>query len=305
MSVKVPKKIVEELEGIAEKYELSQNQLASKIGISSSVVSQIYSGDYEYNAESFVFIQIEKFIERMGMKIYETKLLKVVENMLDASFTGKKLSVITSESGAGKTVAIEQYCLRNPAAIHVRVNEVFTKKYLLQKLLKACNNDFDGMSSQLMFDSLSDILSRRHRLVVIDEAERLTYNELELMRDLYDQGNIGLVLAGLPKLRQLLQKGRNLRENPVQLYSRVNHQKIVDILEESDVRMIFTDKLNEFKLDISAGKYKSIAKQLVHRGGLRATINLCRDVIGPTAKKNKIEVIDEDFIDESMRRYAL
>ena len=120
------------LDKIINQYQFSQAQLAAKIGISESVISQIRSGSYDYNPDNYIWKQVEKFIETINKKIYETKLLRVVYRMLNDAFKDKEIAVITSCSGAGKTTAIVQYCLINHFAVHIRVNEVFTTKYLLQ-----------------------------------------------------------------------------------------------------------------------------------------------------------------------------
>jgi len=309
---KIPTKIISDLERIAIKFGYSDNQLAAKIGIDAEIIPQIFANSYDYVPESHTWIEIENFIARAGMKIYNTVLLKTVTKLLETSYCLKKFAVIISESGAGKTVALEQYALTNVEAIYIRVKEISTKRYVLQDISKALGTEYEHMTAQTMFDCIVDVLKTRIILLMIDEAERLSFSELEMLRDIYDITGIGLVLVGLPKLLELLKKGRNLRENPVQLYSRINYTKVVDILEASDVKMIFADKLNEFKLNISESKYKTLANRLVHKGGLRVTINFCGDKVAPAAmvEKNFKEfpalskkTIEEDFIDACLGGY--
>lgn len=281
------------LDKIINQYQFSQSQLASKIGISESVISQIKSGDYEYNPENFVWVQIKKFIDTINKKVYDTKLIKVVNRMLNDAFKEKEIAVITSCSGAGKTTAIIQHCLINHYAVHIRVNEVFTTKYLLQIILRSLGTPFIGLSTQQMYETASEILSRKNRLIVIDEAERLKVSQLELLRDLYDQGNMGLCLVGLDDLRSLLQRGKNLRENLVQLYSRVAYQQIVDILEPDDVAMILDDKIENHT--VSKPMMKDLSKRYKSRGGLRAIIKLAQ-LANKLADKNNIKIINDEFI---------
>lgn len=281
------------LDKIINQYQFSQAQLAAKIGISESVISQIRSGEYEYNPDNYVWTQVKKFIDTINRKVYETKLLRVVNRMLNDAFKDKEIAVITSCSGAGKTTAIVQHCLINHYAVHIRVNEVFTTKYLLQIILRSLHTPYLGLNTQQMYETASEILSRKNRLIVIDEAERLKVSQLELLRDLYDQGNMGLCLVGLDSLRSLLQRGKNLRENLVQLYSRVAYQKIVDILEPGDVEMILNDKIE--KHVISKSMMTDLSKRYKSRGGLRAVIKLSNLAL-KLAEKNNVKIINDEFI---------
>ena len=153
-----------------------------------------------------------------------------------------------------------------------------------------------------MYETASEVLARKNRLIVIDEAERLKVSQLELLRDLYDQGNMGLCLVGLDSLRSLLQRGKNLRENLVQLYSRVAYQKVVDILEPEDVELILNDKIPAHK--VSRQTMKDLSKRYKSRGGLRAVIKLSLLAV-KLADKNGISLINDEFINHCINELSL
>jgi len=290
------------LNKIINQFQFSQSQLATKIGISESTLSQIRSGEYEYNPDNYVWNRVKKFIETINKKVYETKLLRVVYRMLNEAFKEKEIAVITSCSGAGKTTAIVQYCLINHFAVHIRVNEVFTTKYLLQIILRSLNCPTLGLNTQQMYETVSEMLTRKNRLIVIDEAERLKVSQLELLRDLYDQGNMGLCLVGLDSLRSLLQKGKNLRENLVQLYSRVAYQKIVDILEPEDVEMIIRDKIP--KNGVSKEMMRTLSKKYKSKGGFRAILKLSNLAL-KLADKNNVKIVNDEFLEACIEDLTL
>jgi DNA transposition AAA+ family ATPase len=288
-----PKEVTEKLRKLIDDLNFSQNLLSQKIGVSSSVISQIIRGEYEFNPGNSVWMQIEKFLKKIDEKIYDTKVYRVIQRILNRINIEKKIAVITSGSGAGKTKSLEQYCFYNPDAIFIRVNEVFTKKYLLQVIMRSVGAEYHGLNMAQMFESLSDYFTRNQRLFIFDEAERLDVSELELLRDFFDQGNISLCLVGLDTLRTLLKRGKNLRENLVQLYSRVAYQEVVDFLEAGDVKLIFKDRFKGNK--ISEDLYKSLAKRYEKQGGFRAIINLA-NIIEKHIEKNKnikMEINDE------------
>jgi DNA transposition AAA+ family ATPase len=157
------------------------------------------------------------------------------------------------------------------------------------------------MSIPQLYEIITESLSRKSRLLVIDEAERLSVSELELLRDIYDEKDCGLCLVGLDSLRTLLQRGRSLRENLVQLYSRVGYQRIVDILDPADVEMIFDDRLKKYK--VSVQMFKSLSTKFEKKGGIRAIIKLCNLALKVSEKFSV--AIDDQVINECVKDLAL
>lgn len=291
------KELIKQLNEVQQKYQLSDSVLCGKIGIHLTELNHFRNdtcGDHITTA-------VKNFIDKASQNIYPTKLLKVVHKVLKTVFIERELAVITSNSGAGKTTAIEQFAIENHSTVHIRVTEVITTKYLLVLLSKALHTPYIGLTKQQLFENINESLSRQNKLIVIDEAERLEVNQLELLRDLYDNGTIGLCLVGLESLTSLLQRGRSLKENLVQLYSRVGYKKVVDILEPDDVRMIFADKVGKHK--ISDQVIRSLAKKLENRGGLRAILKLS-NLINKNAAANKITP-DDSIVELSLSSLAI
>lgn len=108
---------------------------------------------------------------------------------------------------------------------------------------------FDGFKDDVTHaiqgndDTLPPWWEEATRLMIVDEADRLKQSGLEQMRDIYDQGDIGLVLIGMPGIE------KRLSRYP-QLYSRVGFAHHFQPLSEAELRFILEHKWAELGLTL-------------------------------------------------------
>lgn len=291
-----------ELSKFIEKYNFNELQLSSLIEISPELLTEFLIGRYNWNDSDPNCIRVSEFLNDFNGDFYDTELTGIVFRMLNAVHKEKGFAVITANWGAGKTVATKRYSLINHNALYIRVTGVFCKKYLLIKIMNALGLPSDGMNNFTLFDMIINAVEQRPVTLIFDETERLTPSLIELIRDIYDHGNVGLALVGLENLAQLLTVGRSGKDKLVQVSSRVDWQRVVNILKTEDVEKVFNDRIKSHK--ITTEKMESLAKYYLNNGGMRSIDKLSKRIVELSAK-NKGIPIDDRFVDTAVQKLTL
>lgn len=180
---------------------------------------------------------------------------------------------------------MKEYARQNSDVIFIETEPSYTAKVLLKEICQKLGLD-DRNSLHAMSDAIVQKLKVSKRLIMIDEAELLPYRALEIIRRIHDKAEVGLILAGLPRLLMNL---KGARSQHVQLYSRIGfHYTMGDKLDEDDIYALIeaTLQTDEF----NAVLYKACG------GNARRLNKLCRGVIR-TAKINETP-INEDLIQQ-------
>jgi len=218
--------IKERLEEALEKYGLSRAQVSREINYHSSVLSAYLKGEYKGDVQKlegailqWVARQV-KGRERKRVPIVETSDLRRISNAIQIAHAEKDIALIVADAGSGKSSAAAWYAKYNEKSV-VLINVVsgMNRRMLVHEIARQLSLDIMKVAFNTLVKNVSDMLFERDMVVILDEADYLRADALEFTRRLvYDLGQSGLVLIGLPRLKYQIQ---NLRNDHRQLESRI------------------------------------------------------------------------------------
>lgn len=256
------------LQQYQQEHGLSQARLATILGVSSAVISQYLKDEYKGDVAT-LDKKVKELVEREAHNRSDIKndfvktmgATKILDSCKKAH-ANKSIRLVIGEAGLGKSRAISYYAQVVENVVLIRVNPTFSVKVLLNELcqklgLTASKNNNDN------FNALVGKLAGSSRLIIVDEAEQLNYKCLEIIRNLHDLTGVGVILAGMPRLKANLQ-GKSLEFR--QLYSRVDWVcDLENALSDEDIGKLAhsslgTDEFNKVLIKHAHGNARRLSK---------------------------------------------
>lgn len=213
-----------------------------------------------------------------------------ITKICDLAFRDNELAVVYGEAGVGKTASVKHYAQNNEQVILVQANRAIQAGEILMDILKKLGESQLGyVTLHTRLSGIQLALRKQKKLIIIDEADQLPVRTLEIIRAIYDDGNCGLVLIGLPRILDILTKGFSLRENLAQLYSRVGYRYEIKPPKVNEVRMI----IDRYGYHLSQKLIKEIKVWISGAGELRMLTKLMTRALDVASWNGKKAVTDE------------
>lgn len=130
-------------------------------------------------------------------------------NWMAGNQFGVDMAAVLGRAGRGKTTAAERIYTMNPQAIFVRFEEWLTHIGLLREITFAVAA-MRPHSTRACFDLLQADLSSRRRIIMVDEADRMSLKHLNTLRDLHDVCQTPIILIGEEPLESKMRHERRL-----------------------------------------------------------------------------------------------
>ena len=134
-----------------------------------------------------------------GSEIFETSVVKRISACLNLVRKTGDMALITSPAGNGKSSAVNHYMAANPSAIRITLNATTRDASKVEGLVFRAVDHRDWKAQCSRFEYLVARFSGSSRLLVVDNAQRLTSSGRQWLFDFADDANCPICLVGNPE----------------------------------------------------------------------------------------------------------
>lgn len=235
-----------------ERTGISKAELAAKTGISRPTWSQYLNGNSEKMSEATI-ADIERHICDITGAEEESSIMKNAKKqqfLRTADAVGvlavcqscqeyEGLGVVVGRSGFGKTYTLRYYA-KNARVAFVECNESMNCRDLVKAIERALSLPHASGTVDDRLDNIKDFFNTNFGwLLVIDEADKLmtrfSQKKAEILRSIYDQSDVGMVLSGEPSLERVI------RQYIPRMANRIDFSHTMRGLDEGEVREYITE----------------------------------------------------------------
>ena len=210
-------------------------ELARQLGGTDAPVSKYLTGVPEGDVEALegriadVLRNAHKRRAAGDADLVDTIITRQVEGVFESIRRSGDLGLVHSPAGLGKSCACRLYAARNPSSILVTATRWSGAS---GGLSNAVWESFDtrrwkGNVSRMSF--IVDRLTGSRRLLIVDNAHRLSASGREWLFDLWDATKISIALVGNPEVLDVIKRND-------QLFSRVGLVRAVTLGEAKEAR---------------------------------------------------------------------
>ncbi len=233
------------VEEFKNKTGISANKLASAIEVNPSQITGLRKGTYKdvNNTEEKARAYIRNELEKLSTKSYEHKkipfkFIAEASGKIKTSIEKNKIVLLRGDSGSGKTTLLKAFA-------DVYPNHIFIQAYKGMK-----KSELIRLISGTKETSLTYIIPKvRGKILILDEANKLSGGSLEWLRSLHDKSNMAMVWAGTYEdINDVLYKQPELNRRCRKVYMRnLDDRELLTLVTsyEFENTQLFTDILKQ------------------------------------------------------------
>ena len=212
--------------------------LANEIpGYSRPTISRYLSGKYEGDITAIEQLLAEWLARRTGEAVdvperpgktgrkpafLETRDAVNVLGVCQSCQEYIGLGIVVARSGYGKTYSLRQYA-KLPRVAYIECDDTMSSRDLVEAIEKSLGIPSGYGTIWRRVNGIRDFFNtNKGYLLIIDEADKLvskyTQKKMEILRAIYDQSDVGVVIAGEPKLEAAIKTYLARMANRVDFY---------------------------------------------------------------------------------------
>lgn len=189
-------------------HQRSLSWISAAAHVNRSTLSTVLKGSYPSPPEKIlrkVASTIRNIEERDSVSdvpFIESSVTQMVWMACKRARIQKSFAVISAEVGTGKTRSLQEYVIANPNSYLIESDPLMSPTILMDELVERLGipQGRGYRSKEKKFRLVVDTLAGTDVLLILDEAETVSDHTLHYLRRIRDKAEVGIVLAGTPKL---------------------------------------------------------------------------------------------------------
>lgn len=243
-------RIIDGLNEFIEGYS-SQNEAASVLGISSSILTPLRKGTYNGDVDKYLnklasYFNIKADLGNTYCEIEyaQTSISKKVYDTIRICHVKGGLAVYAGDAGIGKTKAAQKYVRDNPdSAVYIAVNPCLTS---IKSTLKLLANKLGAATASTLDELWINISSKLSdgMILIFDEAQHLPIKTIETLRSFSDyfrdsNQTLGIIFIGNHETVRRL--GSNKKADFAQIRNRTKQTRVCSVkqIKRDDICLLF------------------------------------------------------------------
>ncbi len=220
--------------------QVSQNELAKSLDISSATLSKILNGKFDSITES-MFLSIKNKLKPTGYQLIQTRNYVEIYDVCTKSREHQLFTAIIGSEGLGKTSTLENYNNQIPNTYMITLDKGMNPKQIFSELAKTMGIVPQGSVYEIKRTIIAELNRINNPLVIVDEISKTSLVNLTHFQDLWDgiQHNAGLIISGAPHFFEKFKlTATNRKIGMPELYSRITYSHYLKKPTRKEIQVI-------------------------------------------------------------------